>query len=79
MSSFRFIAVLMVCLFHGVHLANAQEKPVVLVAATIIDGSGKVLHNQTIVVEGSRIKQVGGQIPAERWSTTSGVLPSLQG
>lgn len=64
MSRFRFIAVLMVCLFHGVHVANAQEKPIVLVAATIIDGSGKVLHNQPIVVEGSRIKQVGGQIPA---------------
>jgi imidazolonepropionase-like amidohydrolase len=64
MSRFRLFAVLMVCLFPCVHLVNAQEKPIVLVAATIIDGSGKILHNQPIVVESSRIKQVGGQIPA---------------
>jgi imidazolonepropionase-like amidohydrolase len=50
-------------LFHGVHLVNAQEKTIVLVAATIIDGSGKVLKNQPIIVHGSKITQIGGQIP----------------
>ena len=45
-------------------MAKAQEKPIAIVAGTIIDGSGKVLHNQAIVVQGSKIVSVGGQIPA---------------
>jgi imidazolonepropionase-like amidohydrolase len=55
---------MLACLFHGAHLVNAQEKPIVLVAATIIDGSGKLLHNQPIIVQGSKITQIGGQIPS---------------
>jgi len=43
--------------------AHAQEKPVVLVADTVIDGSGKVLHHTSIVVEGKTIKSIGGAIP----------------
>jgi len=42
----------------------AQQKPIVLVAETVIDGSGKVLHHTSIVVEGSTIKSIGGPIPA---------------
>jgi imidazolonepropionase-like amidohydrolase len=43
--------------------ASAQ-KPIVLVAETVIDGSGKVLHHTSIVVEGSTIKSIGGPIPS---------------
>ena len=42
----------------------AQQKPIVLVAQTVIDGTGKVLHHTSIVVEGSTIKSIGGPIPA---------------
>ena len=63
MSRFRLLMVVALSLFHGVQAARAQEKPVAIVAGTIIDGSGKVLHNQTIVVQGSKIVSVGGQVP----------------
>ena len=43
--------------------AHAQQKPIVLTADTVIDGSGKVLHHTSIVVEESRIKSIGGPIP----------------
>jgi imidazolonepropionase-like amidohydrolase len=42
----------------------AQQKPIVLVAENVIDGSGKVFHHTTILVEGSTIKSIGGPIPA---------------
>jgi imidazolonepropionase-like amidohydrolase len=44
--------------------ALSQQKPIALIADTVIDGSGKVLHHTTIVVEGSTIKSIGGPIPA---------------
>jgi imidazolonepropionase-like amidohydrolase len=44
--------------------AAAQQKPIVLVADTVIDGTGKVFHHTSIVVEGSTIKSIGGPIPA---------------
>jgi len=50
-------------LFQGVQVARAQEKPIGIVGGTIIDGTGRVLHNQSIVVQGSKIVSVGGQIP----------------
>jgi imidazolonepropionase-like amidohydrolase len=37
----------------------------VLKAPTIIDGSGKVLRNTTIVIEGSRIARIGGPVPPD--------------
>jgi imidazolonepropionase-like amidohydrolase len=40
------------------------QQPIVLVADTLIDGAGKVLHHTSIVVEGSTIKSIGGPIPA---------------
>jgi imidazolonepropionase-like amidohydrolase len=39
------------------------EEPVVLMAATVIDGTGKVLHHVPIVVEGTTITSVGGVVP----------------
>jgi imidazolonepropionase-like amidohydrolase len=42
----------------------AFSKPIVLMAETIIEGSGKVFHHTSIVVEGSKIKSIGGPIPS---------------
>jgi imidazolonepropionase-like amidohydrolase len=48
-------------------LARAQEttptKPIVLRAETVLDGTGKVLHHTDIVVDGAKIKSIGGPIP----------------
>jgi imidazolonepropionase-like amidohydrolase len=44
--------------------ALSQQKPIVLVAETVIDGSGKVLHHTSILVEGNIIKSIGAPIPA---------------
>lgn len=38
--------------------AAAQDKPIVIRAGTLIDGSGKVLRDATVVVSGSRITRV---------------------
>jgi imidazolonepropionase-like amidohydrolase len=43
---------------------TAQERPIVLKAATVIDGKGQVLHNTIIVVEGDKIARIGGDAPA---------------
>jgi imidazolonepropionase-like amidohydrolase len=63
MSRFRILVGALGSLFLGVTMANAQGKPIAIVAGTVIDGSGKVLHNQTIVVQGSKITSIGGQVP----------------
>jgi imidazolonepropionase-like amidohydrolase len=44
--------------------AVAQERPIVLKAATIFDGSGQILHNTIIVVEDGKIARIGGDVPA---------------
>jgi imidazolonepropionase-like amidohydrolase len=64
MTRFTSLVVILASLFSGIHLAKAQDKPIAIVAQTIIDGSGKVIHNQPIIVEGSKITHVGGPIPA---------------
>jgi len=43
--------------------ALSQQKPTVLLAETVIDGSGKVLHHTSILVEGNVIKSIGAPIP----------------
>src|ERR1700734_2991115 len=58
MSRFRLLMVAL-SLFHVIQVAKAQEKPIAIVAGTIIDGSGKVLHNQAILVQGSKIVSIG--------------------
>jgi imidazolonepropionase-like amidohydrolase len=54
-----FIATLLVT-----QLAAGQERPVVLKAATVLDGRGQILHNTIIVVEGGKIARIGGETPA---------------
>jgi imidazolonepropionase-like amidohydrolase len=42
---------------------NAQDRPIVLKAAKVLDGKGQILSNTIIVVEGGKIASVGGAIP----------------
>lgn len=44
--------------------AACQEHPIVLKAATVLDGRGQILHNTIIVVEAGKISRVGGDAPA---------------
>ena len=44
--------------------ASAQERPIVLKAATVLNGKGQVLHNTIIVVEGGKISRIGGEAPS---------------
>ena len=46
-------------------VAVAQERPIVLKAATVLDGKGQILHNTIIVVEGGKIARVGGAAPKD--------------
>jgi imidazolonepropionase-like amidohydrolase len=45
-------------------LATAQERPIALKVATAFDGRGKIIRNTTIVVQGTKILQIGGTVPA---------------
>jgi len=44
--------------------ALAQQRPIVIKAATIIDGRGHVLHNTNIVIQGGTIARLGGDAPS---------------
>jgi imidazolonepropionase-like amidohydrolase len=55
-----------VCFFAALLLttvAGVQERPIVLKAATVLDGNGQILHNTIIVVEGGKIARIGGNTP----------------
>jgi imidazolonepropionase-like amidohydrolase len=47
----------------GTASLNAQDRPSVLKAATVLDGKGQILRNTIIVVEGGKISRVGGAAP----------------
>lgn len=54
-----------VCISVIIPLAgSAQERPIALKAATVLDGKGQTLHNTIIVVEGGKISRIGGSAPA---------------
>src|ERR1019366_597068 len=62
---FRDLVLTMMVSFLGLFAASAQQqRPIVLVADTVIDGSGAVLHHTTILVEGKTIKSIEGEIPS---------------
>lgn len=42
---------------------TAQERPIIIKAATVLDGKGQVLHNAMLVVEGGKIARIGGDAP----------------
>jgi imidazolonepropionase-like amidohydrolase len=46
-------------------VAQSSVKPIVLRAKTVYDGKGNTLHNVNIIVRGSEISKVGGEIPAD--------------
>jgi len=46
-------------------LTAAQERTIVLKAATILDGKGQILRNTIIVVEAGKIARIGGEAPAD--------------
>jgi imidazolonepropionase-like amidohydrolase len=61
----RFVVA--ICGFMSLLLAvrvSGQERPVVLKAATVLDGRGQILRNTIIVVEGGKIARIGGDAPA---------------
>jgi imidazolonepropionase-like amidohydrolase len=56
----------------------AQDRPIVIKAATILDGRGRVLHNTSIVVQGSKIQKVeasSGPVTYDLHNLT--ILPGL--
>jgi imidazolonepropionase-like amidohydrolase len=63
MKRIQYMLILATFLTQGNNLVTAQEKPIVILSETLIDGKGKILHNTPIVIEGSKIKSVGGAIP----------------
>jgi imidazolonepropionase-like amidohydrolase len=55
-----------VCFFAALltTFAGAQERPIALKAATVLNGKGQILHNTIIVVEGGKISRIGGEAPS---------------
>ena len=47
----------------SMRLAMGQERPIVLKAATVLDGKGQLLRDTIIVVEGTKIVRIGGAAP----------------
>jgi imidazolonepropionase-like amidohydrolase len=47
----------------GTASLKAQDRAIVLKAATVLDGKGQILRNTIIVVEGGKISRVGGTAP----------------
>jgi imidazolonepropionase-like amidohydrolase len=45
-------------------LVAAQSRPIVLKAATVLDGKGQIIRDTTIAVEGAKIVRLGGAVPA---------------
>ena len=79
MSSIRSFFVVFACLASSLSMAKAQDKPIALVARTILDGTGKIIHNQAIIVEGSKISRIGGPIPADALVYNLGALTVTPG
>ncbi|OLC98324.1 MAG: amidohydrolase [Acidobacteria bacterium] len=60
----RFATVLtLLVLFLASGFVDAQDRPIVLKASTVLDGKGKILHNTIIVVKGGKIARLGGAAP----------------
>ncbi len=61
----RFIVAVFFLFFPLVtELARSQERPIVLKAATVLDGKGQILHNTIIVVADGKVARIGGDAPA---------------
>lgn len=63
-SRLRFLVFLaLLVLFLATGFVDAQDRPIVLKAETVLDGKGQILHNTIIVVEGEKIARIGGAAP----------------
>ncbi len=60
---FRSLLLTFMASFLSLLIVSAQQRPIVLVAKTVINGTGGVLHHTSILVEGKTIKSIGGKIP----------------
>jgi imidazolonepropionase-like amidohydrolase len=58
LSRYVLISLCLVVLGIAPALLHAQEKPIVIAAATVLDGKGNVLHNTRIVVQGGKILRI---------------------
>jgi imidazolonepropionase-like amidohydrolase len=59
-------------------LLSAQDSRIVIKAGTVLDGRGRVIHNSSIVVQGSKIQTVeSSSIPATYDLSRMTVLPGL--
>src|SRR5690349_20685114 len=61
-------------------LGSAQDQPIRIHAATVVDGSGKVLHDATVVVRGQKISAIettAGGSPATYDLGRLTVLPGM--
>ena len=59
-----FLAALLIAFATAFPTAQ-QDRPIVIRAATVLDGKGQTLRNTTIVVQGTKILRVGGAVPAD--------------
>jgi imidazolonepropionase-like amidohydrolase len=59
-----FLAIFFVAIPPLTKIVVGQERPIVLKAATVLDGRGQILHSTIIVVEGGKIVRIGGDAPA---------------
>src|SRR6266849_6259047 len=56
----KFVCLLtLVVLLLGSGFVDAQDRPIVLKASTVLDGKGQILHDTIIVVEGGKIARLG--------------------
>ncbi|HEX4546571.1 MAG TPA: amidohydrolase family protein [Candidatus Acidoferrum sp.] len=57
------VRIVVVVLFFETGFVNAQDRPMVLKARTVLDGKGRILDNTIIVIEGGKIVRLGGPMP----------------
>ena len=60
-------------------LAQQPPKPIVLVADTVLDGTGKILHHTTLLIQGTTIQSIGGPIPVGALVYNMGALTVTPG
>src|SRR6266571_2669321 len=53
----------LLALLFATGFVDAQDRPIVLKAETVLNGKGQILHNTIIVVEGGKIARIGGAAP----------------
>lgn len=74
----RYLKLVAVALLVLMNTTAAQERPIVIRSAMLLDGKGGVIRNATIVVRGSKILKIGSYAGAPTYNfRTLTVLPGL--